>query len=1176
VHLTLEGGGATARTVTPESSELRHSWSKGPELDLQTNQLTGSIPTQLGNLTNLQVLNLHRNRLTGPIPSQLGNLASLVYAALNANQLTGSIPTELGSLTSIQSLFLDENRLTGAIPTQLGSLTSVHDLDLDFNQLSGAVPTELASLSELQNLELQGNQLSGSIPSELGGLTNLQALKLGFNQLSGTVPSELGNLSGLAGLELLYNRLSGPVPAQLGSLAALESLQLCCNQLSGAVPTELTSLSALTAGSSDFRWNALHTSDAPLRSFLNGVQDGGDWESTQTIAPTGLAAGTATPVALLVTWTPIAYTTGTGGYRVYVGTTPGGPYTLYGTTIGKAVSAMNVTGLSPHTPYYFVVEAVTQAHPFNPGAVVSERTGETTGTTLLPALSIDNVSVTEGHSGTTNALFTVSLNASSGQTVTVDYTTADGSAAVADGDYAATSGSLTFAPGTTTQPVTVVVNGDAGLEGDETFAVDLSGATNATVADARGVATIVNDDATSLVQFSAATYGAGEATPTATITVRRTGLLTGSLTVDYTTGDGSATAGVDYQAQAGTLSFGPGVTTRTFTVPLVNDTLDEPDETVVLRLARAEGPGAALGPLDSALLTIRDSDAGGVVQFSAAAYSIAENTDPATITVTRTGGLASQVSVDYTATSGTASSGADFTAVSGTLTFAANQTAATFPVAIVNDSDAEGVETVNLQLSNPGGGATLGSRASAALSIVDDESTVEVGALTYSVTEGLPAQVLVKRGGSLAGTATVHYATANGTASSGTDYTAASGVLTFAPTVASRTISIPTAGGTLNEADETFTVALDTPTGVALGQRASTTVTIKDNDPAGVLQFGAASYSVAESGGSATITVTRTGGTASGVTVGYMTVTGTAMPGADYTDVAGTLTFGASQTSLTFRVPVLNDTVPEGSETVWLALFGEGGGAALGPRSTATLTISDNDAPAFQFSAGSYSVSEGVAQATVTVRRVGSLAQAATVEYATSDGTGSAAQDYTASGGALAFPAGAATRTFVVPILNDALDETVETVNLTLGAPSAGHTLGSPAAAVLTIRDDDAAGTIQFGSPVFSEVEGPDGTLSLATVKVTRTGGTASGATVDYATSDGTASAGGDYSATSGTLTFAAGQTSATFSVEVMGDAEVEGNETVNLALSNPGGRATLGSRTRPSCGSRSPPGRRS
>ncbi len=178
---------------------------------LHNNQLTGSIPSELGSLASLQYLYLQDNELTGSIPSELGSLTSLQWLYLHNNQLTGSIPTQLGSLASLQQLFLRNNQLTGSIPTQLGSLTSLQRLYLNNNQLTGSIPTQLGSLTSLQQLYLDNNMLTGSaIPTGLATSATLQELGLWANEgFTATISNELGKRVDRAVLRKLYNVNNG-------------------------------------------------------------------------------------------------------------------------------------------------------------------------------------------------------------------------------------------------------------------------------------------------------------------------------------------------------------------------------------------------------------------------------------------------------------------------------------------------------------------------------------------------------------------------------------------------------------------------------------------------------------------------------------------------------------------------------------------------------------------------------------------------------------------------------------------------------------------------------------------------------------------------------------------------------------------------------------------------------
>ena len=327
----------------------------------------------------------------------------------------------------------------------------------------------------------------------------------------------------------------------------------------------------------------------------------------------------------------------------------------------------------------------------------------------------------------------------------------------------------------------------------------------------------------------------------------------------------------------------------------------------------------------------------------------------------------------------------------------------------------------------------------------------------------------------------------------------------------------------------------------------------------GSLQFSMSAYTVAEGGATATITATRTGGSSGAATVDYATSDGTATAGTDYTAASGTLTWAAGDgANKTFTVGITDDSLVEGDETIDLDLTNVTG-ATLGTPNTAVLTITDDDtAGSLQFSAAAYSVNEGGASVTINVTRTGGTGNAVSVDYASADNTATAGADYAAANGTLNWAAGdGADKTFTVSITDDGAVEGDETVDLSLGTVTGGATLGTPNAAVLTIVDDDfPAGTLQFSAAAYNVSE-----LGVtATITATRTGGSSGVVGVDYATSNGTATAGADYTAASGTLSWPNGDTlDKTFTVDITDDGAVEGDETVDLALSAPTGGATLG-----------------
>lgn len=185
------------------------------KIELQDNNLVGTIPSSLKNITSLSELILINNNLSGPIPSEIGDLSDLTRLALGGNQLSGSIPSSLGNLSSLQFLYLQENQLDGVIPTQFSNLTNAVQILLYNNELTGPIP-DLATLLNLQILEFYSNMLTGSIPNNLP--SSIRVLRLHNNNLSGSIPESIGSFSSLSSLNLSNNNLSGCYDSNLQSL----------------------------------------------------------------------------------------------------------------------------------------------------------------------------------------------------------------------------------------------------------------------------------------------------------------------------------------------------------------------------------------------------------------------------------------------------------------------------------------------------------------------------------------------------------------------------------------------------------------------------------------------------------------------------------------------------------------------------------------------------------------------------------------------------------------------------------------------------------------------------------------------------------------------------------------------------------------------------------------------
>lgn len=329
------------------------------------------------------------------------------------------------------------------------------------------------------------------------------------------------------------------------------------------------------------------------------------------------------------------------------------------------------------------------------------------------------------------------------------------------------------------------------------------------------------------MHFTIKTYTVNETAGTASISVVRTGGNQGSVSVDYATSDGTATAGSDYTQTTGTLNFASKETSKIFSIAIGDDSATEGNETINLTLANPKGGGVLRSPA-TATLTITDnesvaSSAGAaaapqqhIVMFSALGYAVQENAGSITITVLREGGT-SPVAVNFSASNGTAGA-ADYTLTNGTLNFAQGEMTKTFSVTVSDESNVDGNKNLTLYLTTPTGGAILGNPSSAILTIVDNETTASgtgsfrFGTASYNVGEGETAFVTVNRVGGNNGTATVNFLTTNGTALSGADYTNASGTLTFLQGETSKTFKVYAVVDKLgDEGEETVNLTLSSP-----------------------------------------------------------------------------------------------------------------------------------------------------------------------------------------------------------------------------------------------------------------------------------------------------------------------------------------------------------------------------
>jgi Ca2+-binding RTX toxin-like protein len=577
-----------------------------------------------------------------------------------------------------------------------------------------------------------------------------------------------------------------------------------------------------------------------------------------------------------------------------------------------------------------------------------------------PTISINDVSVTEGNSGTTNATFTLTLSHPSSQPITVNYATADGTATTADLDYNAATVTVTFAPGETSKTVNVAVVGDIKSENPETFTVNLSNATNATITKAQGVGTITNDDLP-IITLAATDSDAGETaisvTPNpGTFTLTRTGDLTPAITVNYTL-SGSATNGTDYSSLPGTVNFAAGDSTAIVTVTPTDDNIFEGTETAILTLTT--GTGYALDLTTIAVVNIADNDLPSISLAVSPASVVEDGPSNLVYTFTRTGSTANALTVNYTV-SGNATFNTDytqtgedsFTATTGTITFAAESSTVTLTVDPTADTTFETDETAVLTLATAPG-YTIDTPAAVTGTISNDDSSalpvISVAATDASAAEtaiGITANpgqfTLTRLGGNINQAVTVNY-TLTGTATNSTDYTSLPTSVTFAAGSSTAIVTVTPTNDTIFEATETAILTLATGTGytVSTTNRAAT-VNITDNDLQPTINLSA-NQTIVEGNTNpqnVSYTVTLSNGSTQAITVQYATANGTAIAGLDYTSTSGTLTFNPGVTSQVINIPILNDSLNEANETFTLNLT-TATNATLGAAITTTTTITD-------------------------------------------------------------------------------------------------------------------------------------------------------------------------------------------------------------------------------------------
>ncbi|XP_057815506.2 putative leucine-rich repeat receptor-like serine/threonine-protein kinase At2g24130 isoform X2 [Cryptomeria japonica] len=239
-------------------------------LDLSTNYLTGILPPSISQLSSqISYLALDSNKIEGIIPSGIGNLTKLTMLNLSSNYFSGTIPSTLSKLSNLETLYLDKNNLYGRIPKSLGYAKRLGLLSLSGNMISGKIPESLGDLPQLRYLVLHHNQLSGKIPASLGRCITLEKLDLAHNKLEGNLPHgwasfpnlqfyfnissnflqgsllEVSKMVMVQAIDVSHNNFSGEILAPLSNCIELQYLNLSWNSFDGAIPASLKKLKNL-------------------------------------------------------------------------------------------------------------------------------------------------------------------------------------------------------------------------------------------------------------------------------------------------------------------------------------------------------------------------------------------------------------------------------------------------------------------------------------------------------------------------------------------------------------------------------------------------------------------------------------------------------------------------------------------------------------------------------------------------------------------------------------------------------------------------------------------------------------------------------------------------------------------------------------------------------------------
>ncbi|MCA9014509.1 MAG: hypothetical protein KDA77_04175, partial [Planctomycetaceae bacterium] len=754
--------------------------------------------------------------------------------------------------------------------------------------------------------------------------------------------------------------------------------------------------------------------------------------------------------------------------------------------------------------------------------------------------------------GDGTATLTLTLDKEIEYPFTVNYYFHSGTAIIFN-DFQQANGSVTFNPGELSKTFTVPIVDDDKVELDETFWVNIVTGVSPTdlqYNNSTADITIVDDDQATV---SIEDLSVDEETGTASLVVSLDHPVDRTVTLDYSTIDQTALAGEDYQAISGTLTFNPGEQSKTITVDLINSDLLEVDKTFLVNLFNLQNSGLdVILPDNQAEVTILDSDQ---PTLSINAVVINENAGTATVTVSLDQALTTVLTVDFTTADDSASSPSDYQAFSGTLTFNPGETSKSFNVSIIDSDLTELDESFLINLSNPqasGYQITLTDSQAKVTIIDDDQSVISISDMTVDESAGT-ATLTVSLDQAVEQEFSIEYATADGSATSSSDYQSVTGTLTFASGETSKTITVSIVNSDLVELDETFFVNLlnlqSNAADIILADNQGS-ITIQDDDQAGI---SINDISVDEDAGTASLTVSLNHSVNTTVTVDFETLNGTALYDSDYASTSGTLTFNPGETTQTINLTILDDDLIEQPESFFVQL------SNLKPNGfnvdftddQAEVTILSNDNATL--SINDVEVNENAGMATLTVSLDQPVNAIVSVDYATANFSAISLHHYTASSGTITFNPGEQTQTISIPIIDSdwvELDGRFFFVNLANIQVDGYGVIFADDQARVTIREDDQA-AITVDDVVVDEDAG------MARVTISVSNPVRVDMLINFTAADQTAVNTQDYENRSGVLLIAYGKQSQSINVPIINSDLVENNETFlfNLTGINANGR---------------------